>query len=112
MGIETSPLDVEESTEPPIRPCQEERQRQLPTIESGELSTDSFTEKRETVTVPFSSTGLPEDSQKEKGSFLNPDTQSHVSENLSEYAHTLDTSELACILQADTQYASFFRIAK
>lgn len=106
MGIETSPLDVEESTEPPICPCKEDRQQQQSTIAFSDLNADSFTENAETVTAASSFKHLPKDSRKETTDFSNGNSQSQVSGSLSEYAHTLDPDELAFIVQADLQYAS------
>lgn len=102
MGIETSPLDVEESTEPPICPCTKDSTQPLTTVPSN-LSTGSGTERTEKRPVEPTLQPLPKDHSRPS-----TEPQSQPSGNLSEYAHTLGLGELASVLHAELQYVSHF----
>ncbi|KAB8221530.1 hypothetical protein BDV33DRAFT_76365 [Aspergillus novoparasiticus] len=92
MGIETSPPDVEESTEPPICPYPKESKSQ-PNNHPSDVKSDPETED-----------GAPEHSPTSFDSASNNSTRQQDFCSLLQYAHTIDPEHLAVILDVDVRY--------
>ncbi|KAH3265874.1 hypothetical protein KXW23_002565 [Aspergillus fumigatus] len=93
MGIETSPPDVEESTEPPICPCTD-KHTSVPSNHICEVKAELGVEKLEyPATLEFSTPNL---SKSANAAFGDDESSAHC-------AHTLPPERLASLLQVDIQ---------
>lgn len=93
MGIETSPPDVEESTEPPICPCTD-KHTSVPSNHICEVKAELGVEKLEyPATLEFSTPNLIESAN---AAFGDDESSAHC-------AHTLPPERLASLLQVDIQ---------
>lgn len=102
MGTDISPIDVEESTEPPICGYTEEQHSQH--IRSdNDVKNSGDPEKAKPLQNPATS-----ESDSQSGS-IGPPLQRDT-ESTSCYAHTLDPAQIATILQVDLRYVPFLRL--
>ncbi|EDP53796.1 hypothetical protein KXX16_005569 [Aspergillus fumigatus] len=93
MGIETSPPDVEESTEPPICPCTD-KHTSVPSNHICEVKAELGVEKLEyPATLEFSTPNLYKSAN---AAFGDDESSAHC-------AHTLPPERLASLLQVDIQ---------
>ncbi|KAF5855770.1 hypothetical protein ETB97_008450 [Aspergillus alliaceus] len=92
MGIETSPPDVEESTEPPICPYQKEPSLH-PSIHPSDVKIDYDPEKRTWHKDPELFGPSPTDIRRQE------DLRA-----LLQYAHTIDSGQLAVLLDVNSRY--------
>lgn len=97
MGTDISPLDVEESTEPPICASTEEQHSQQ--IKPGDVNLHHDPEK----TGELSLSAKPKfDRQGYPGEF-----PQHDIGTVSHHAHTFDSAQLATLLGVDIEYVHF-----
>ncbi|KAE8363545.1 hypothetical protein BDV27DRAFT_6634 [Aspergillus caelatus] len=92
MGIETSPPDVEESTEPPICPYKKESKSQ-PNNHPSDVKQDPQAETRTQEQNPTSLKFAP-----------NSSTRQDDFRSLLQYAHTVEPEQLAVLLDVDARH--------
>lgn len=97
MGTDISPIDVEESTEPPICGYTEEQHSQHLRSDK-DVKSSGDPEKAQPPQNPATT-----ESDSQSGS-IGPPLQRDT-ESTSYYAHTLDPAQIAAILEVDIKYA-------
>jgi Na+-exporting ATPase len=97
MGIETSPPDVEESTEPPICPFRD-KHNSVSSNHSCEIKTGLSAEKLESATLEVSTPEPYKSSLQSANAAVGNDDKGST-----HCAHTLSPEHLARILQVDVQ---------